>query len=124
MLLVDKDDNLQKQALFTPWSLVHFTSGWIGYIILKTLRPDCDNIRLAIIWLLIHTVYEMKDYTNTYVMNISKANTFINSVGDTISTMAGFGFGVLIKRYDPQTFFASIFVLIVTMMCMQKYGLG
>ena len=66
----DKDD-----SLFTPWSLVHFTSG----------AASCALGVSFSINFLVHAVYEMKDLQKAETVYNSK----INSVGDQFASMAG-----------------------------------
>lgn len=66
----DKDD-----SLFTPWSLVHFTSGAAACAV---------GVSFSINFL-VHAVYEMKDLQKAETVYNSK----INSVGDQFASMAG-----------------------------------
>lgn len=61
-----------------------------------------------IIWLIIHTIYEIKDILNSYYFKIKynetkpylyilfSNNSYINSIGDTIYAILGVLFGVLL----------------------------
>ena len=53
---------------------------------------------MDIVWIIIHTIYELKDMVASYVYRTNNQNGFItnnswfNSIGDTIYALAGFIF--------------------------------
>jgi hypothetical protein len=94
--LIANHDTIDSPTIVTPWSISHFLSGWLAFLILKIFIPSETNLRLGILWFILHTIYEFKDYYVTYSMKIKKYNSFINSVSDTIFAMLGFYVGVII----------------------------
>lgn len=92
------NNSIETPTLITPFSLVHlFTSATLFYII----RLYTSNTAyIVIIVLIIHTIYEFKDYYTTYINKIEiktpnyfacffKDNTIENSIGDTIFCIIG-----------------------------------
>jgi len=94
--IIGNHDHVDSPTLITPWTIAHFLSGWFAFLGFKLIFPNKTNLSLAILWFLIHTIYEFKDYYETYSMRISYTNTFVNSIGDTIFTMLGFYVGVIV----------------------------
>ena len=92
------DNSIESPTLITPFSLVHLiTSATLFYII----RLYTSNTAyIVIIVLIIHTIYELKDYYTTYINKIEiknpnyfasffSNNTIENSIGDTIFCIIG-----------------------------------
>ena len=94
-----KDD----PALFTPWSFVHVASG----VALETVLRDRVQHYLA--WaILLHTIYELKDVATPLIY----PNSLVNSVGDTLSMLLGFGISraLRINVWLGLAVYASIYI--------------
>lgn len=97
MKFVDTTDYIKTPALFTPFTIVHFYSGIIGFIVIKYLYPKMSFFNIFWLFILLHTVYEVKDllcYNEWICVNIFNScsdldNSYINSIGDTIAAMLG-----------------------------------
>jgi hypothetical protein len=116
--LMGNHDHIDSPTIITPWTISHFLAGWLAFLVLRLFFPYESNLRLAILWLILHSVYEFKDYYVTYSMQIKYTNTFINTISDTIFTMIGFYVGVIVG-YSTITMFnvgllLCIFLLIST----------
>ena len=90
-------DGRDSPILFTEWSYVHFMTGVYFFVILH--RYLKYNIKKSfIIWIILHTIYELKDMVASYVYRTNNQNGFItnnswfNSIGDTIYALSGFIF--------------------------------
>lgn len=85
--LFGKFDFVHSPALFTPWSLMHFTSG----VVSRSLLESRDRASF------LHALYESKDFFFAYVMkkglNPEKEgnvqNSWLNSIGDQIAFEIG-----------------------------------
>ena len=87
-----------EQPWFDHFSLVHFNTGLLFYCIFDTIFKLNPKTNL-IVCLIIHTLYELKDFLETYeIINLkengffriftgSPPNTLGNSIGDTIVFM-------------------------------------
>ena len=75
-------------AWLTPWSFIHFLCGVALYLLLVKL------VHYTVVWaLFVHTIYELKDVLYSYVLmpqSVETDNSFVNSIGDTISMILGF----------------------------------
>jgi len=65
-------------------------------------------IRILLINLIIHTLYEMKDYYKTYLNpnsvqqeRLTLNNSLLNSIGDTIFFIVGFLFMIYLVKWFP-----------------------
>lgn len=85
MVLFQKTDTPWKPSYFTPYSFVHFLVGAWMYTVLRLFFPDSNSIKLLLIWMAIHTIYEYKD-----ACKVGTYNSKQNSVGDTIAAVLGF----------------------------------
>jgi hypothetical protein len=94
-------ENLLKGPLFDKFLITHIYSGIVTFGILS--KFNLSNKQKIIIGLIIHTIYEIKDFltnynliNNTFIYkNLrflfgSPPNTLINSIGDTIGFVIGF----------------------------------
>ena len=93
-----KNNNIENPTLLTPFSLVHLVSGITLFILLSLYTKNRIVIIIGV--LIIHTIYEFKDYYTTYINKIRFKkdnyfseffidNTVINSIGDTIACIIG-----------------------------------
>ena len=109
MLLISLSETSKKGAFTTPWTFLHFYSGFLfslvtfGYTKLKAKKS-------FIIYSLLHFIYECKDFYLTYLTNIKftknnnfygfldNNNTILNSIGDQIFGMIGWYTGYLLFK--------------------------
>ncbi len=118
VLLYNNSDTINKKALFTYWSLLHFIYGGLMYLFLKYSLKIKSVYNSFIIMIIIHTIYEMKDlkyYLEKNVkLNWTNNNSIINSIGDTISSIIGFYFIIYFEtKYNIKYFiFISIIIFI------------
>lgn len=95
-LYKDKADTVEEPSFADPWSLnSHYTSGVMAGFITNVFFPRSNRIALLWLWLLIHTVYEIKDYYVAYIMQPlytpeKRYNSAVNGVGDTFAAVLGF----------------------------------
>ena len=93
MIFYAFEDTIQKPAIITPWSIVHFLAGVVLYCYAKYLCKGLSSLNAVLVMLFIHTVYEIKDLM-MYIGFTSKNNYFTNnsltnSIGDTIFALLG-----------------------------------
>ena len=116
--LFSLSDSEHKSALFTPWSLVHVWSSITLYLLFNIY---VSNKLSLILTLIIHTLYEYRDFTSTYNIKLSMEsshNSLFNSVGDTICCILGI-FIIMwmdIKGTKNKVLFLLIFYLINSLM--------
>ena len=89
------DDSINNAVLFTPWSLIHFLSGYTGmnYVNYFKINKDLG----VVILLIIHTIYEIKDWYFSYMYKgpqnaftkWSSDNSLYNCFADTIVFILG-----------------------------------
>ena len=97
MKIVGSTDYIKTPALFTPFTVVHFYAGVVGYILIKYLYPKISLFNAFWILVFFHTLYEIKDllcYNEWICVNVFNScsdldNSYINSIGDTIAAMLG-----------------------------------
>ena len=101
-MLIAVSENINKIALFTPWTIIHIYSSMIGYFILNLYT---DNIIYKIIIIsILHFLYECKDYYFAYIKKYKKNDksykgSLLNSVGDTIGSFIGIYIAIKINSY-------------------------
>jgi len=86
-----EDDSVKTPCMITPFFLLHVVGGYWLACVIKTLFPSVKNVLLWVI--ILHTVYEIKDYYVSYVLkynNIYTNNSLWNSIGDTIAAVIGY----------------------------------
>lgn len=103
-------ENVKSPAFITPWSLIHILSGMLFYSWMSLLFPYISIYALVIMWLLIHTVYEFKDWYVSYVQGKGN-NSLWNSLGDELCGMLGFALGYLIIGHPVNYQLLIIFTL-------------
>ena len=99
MSLLSISDAINNPTWFTPWSFMHFMSGFVSYAIIKIIFPNTSLLDKFLIWMCIHTIYEIKDICKAYLDydgSFWSNNSFINSLGDTICAAFGFIIGYIV----------------------------
>lgn len=101
-------DSSTNPALFSPWSLMHFLSGFYMYAVVALYINNTSTINNFYIMMIVHTIYELKDLYITYFALVKpndvslggliSNSSLYNSVGDTISAMLGWYFGYLLHK--------------------------
>jgi hypothetical protein len=113
VLLFGLNDTIQKNALITPWSIIHFLGGYMfsvyGIHVFKI-----SIMKSFWIGFILHTIYEIKDlscyFLNCHDKSLWNNNSWINSIMDTIFFIVGF---FLILIIDANNFnYIIIFTLI------------
>lgn len=102
--IYNEKDNKSKPALFTPWSIIHLLSG-------AALEGIFRNRKYSFIYaLVIHTIYEIKDFILTY-SSINEQNTLTNSIGDTIAMIFGFLISNIFLYKIPVHYLMTIYII-------------
>ena len=78
-------DTEKSNSFYTPWSLVHLFAGMVLYFFFNIYFKPKISLILSLV---IHTIYEIRDYYKTYHLKKAK-NSLFNSVGDTVSCLIG-----------------------------------
>ena len=122
MNLFSNIDTYKDPKFMYIYSYGHLIFGTIAYFILhKILKYTL--YKSFIIWLVLHTIYEIKDYYHTYIKEYTvrpnrsnkisgffhSDNSLYNSIGDTVYTLIGFFIGVVIKDKLLQLMLLTIF---------------
>jgi len=86
-----EDDTINDPCLVTPFFIIHLLAGiWLTSL-LKTFFPSIKNVLIWVV--LLHTVYEIKDFYVSYILKyntIYTNNSWCNSIGDTIAVIIGY----------------------------------
>ena len=114
----------KEQSWFDEFSIVHFNTGLLFYGVFDTIFNLSPRTNL-ILCLVIHTLYELKDFLETYeIINFKKngffriftgspPNTLGNSIGDTIVFMLGiYLYRYLAQDIDFQWYHLTIFIFL------------
>lgn len=121
MKILSLSDTRQNVGIITPWSLIHYLAGLNGYFLFNKL--NVKDIHVYIILIILHTMYELKDYILSYYLNLNTEwgnNSVVNSVTDTIFFLLGIITAKKIEYNDliPITSFITFLYFIFN----QKYG--
>ena len=122
--LISLIDSTKSCAYFTPFSFIHFLSGMSLNLGIRFLFP---KLRYKFyLSLAIHTIYECKDMTYTYILkkrDYHKDNTFANCIGDTISFI--FGYYIANKlNYNKKVFGSCLVAYILFAIIFYYFKLG
>lgn len=106
-----EDDLVKHPCIITPFFVVHAAAGfWLASLII-TFFPSLK--KQTLIWvILLHTLYEIKDFYVAYVINsnnIYANNSLLNSIGDTIAAILGY----YIYKQAPLSFVWSTIIYII-----------
>lgn len=90
--LMGETDTRERPAIITDWGLIHLLAGALIYLYTKYIYKNISITNAFIIFIIIHTIYELKDlkYYLTNDCGYWNNNSVINSIGDTIFAMVGF----------------------------------
>lgn len=85
-------DSVNKNALLTGFSFIHFLFGVYAAILMKYFKQS--NLRIIVVVSIIHLLYEVKDYHlayNTDMLEINgwNDNSFANSIADQLCATIG-----------------------------------
>lgn len=118
--LLLENDNMDSPKFITVCSFSHFFWGFIFLIVMKHLYSKMSFIFIFFLYLVIHTIYEIKDTlcyfginiisnkeSNNYFMN----NSYLNSIGDTIFALLGVYTGSLYLK-NKNNIYLQIFIFI------------
>lgn len=92
-------------SLYTPFTIIHFLYGMISFVILRWLIPHAPIIYDFALMIILHTIYEARD-----VSKIDSKNSWLNSLGDTIAAI--FGFGIMALLF-PNRKFGIVDILVI-----------
>lgn len=136
-----KEDNQTTHALLTPWSFLHLLSGIVFTIISLSLYQTFSTVSLLITGLMIHTIYELKDYyyshiaisrmkqlphsietqfnqfANDYAISkygksLFDYNSIWNGIGDTLVFIIGMILAFVFMTHYPQQITISMIILL------------
>lgn len=111
-------ESIQKPALLTTWSLIHFWTGIQTAILFKYYNlPDKTNLIISFI---IHSIYEFNDYYQShinkkYIKDDLSSNSIQNSIGDAIVNLFGIIIFLKFSKQKPtkQLLTSSIIITIL-----------
>ena len=132
----NKQDSIQKPALFTPASVLHFVVGIWFYSILKYYKYTIGQTYFFSI--IVHTLYELQDLTCNnkelckYFFDISdidssywKNNSIYNSIGDTLTFILGIIYGQLFfPKVTSEIIKNTTLLVILIFFTIQNFKLG
>lgn len=90
--LFSLSDDKINNSLVTPYSLIHFLTGFLAYFI-TTITLKMDVVSGGIIWFIVHGLYEIGDYHKSYTLQQNDywgSSSSVNSVLDQFIAMLGF----------------------------------
>lgn len=114
-----KNEN-EFDCFFTPWSIVHFYSGY--FLMLACQTFGLSYFHSFLVSNIIHLIYEIKDYYITYHVRSAQTprsyqvdwnyNTLFNSIGDQLSCILGMLLYIFIREtYDiPEVSYGTLLI--------------
>ena len=105
-------DSKKDVTLITPWSFIHSYSGFIFYLTLKYLYPEFSLLKIFILLIIVHTIYEIKDLLSYFNIKVSSEkwsdNSYMNSIFDTIFALIGFFVAYYVNNNYKNFYFINI----------------
>lgn len=97
--LIKNNDGIDNATLITPWSFIHLFSGFVGILSINYFNIN-DYVGIILL-IIIHTLYEAKDFYFSYlykgpktsISEWSSKNSIFNSLGDTLFFIIGIYLG-------------------------------
>lgn len=113
-------DSMKTPKFFTLCSFAHFFFGFIFFIFMNYYNSKLSFNLILILFLIIHTVYEIKDtlcyfgvnFFNNNKINYFMDNSYLNSIGDTIFGLLGVYIASLYLK-DKKNIYLKIIIFIV-----------
>ena len=115
------EDTTKNPRFIDIHTLSHFLSGVFFFGIIMILNINITNGFL--IWLIIHSLYELKDLYFTFIYKIKPGqnrffgfvsnNSFYNTISDTLFSVLGFYFSILLFSNNLNTTLRKIIFLIL-----------
>ena len=115
------EDTTKNPRFIDIHTLSHFLSGVFFFGIIMILNINITTGFL--IWLVIHSLYELKDMYNTFILKIKPGenrffgfvsnNSFYNTISDTLFSALGFYFSILLFSNNLTTNIRKIIFLIL-----------
>lgn len=126
VLLFSLEDTIQKNALITPWSIVHLLTGYLFSVYGINVFKFSFN-KAFLIGLILHTIYEIKDLSCYFINCDNKSqwhnNSWINSIKDTIFFIIGFFLILKINIHNNFTIFVFTLLFFVIVIMFIFYSL-
>ena len=105
-------DSKKDVTLITPWSFIHAYSGFMFYLTLKYLYPEFSLLKIFILLIIVHTIYEIKDLLSYFNIKVSSEkwsdNSYMNSIFDTIFALIGFFVAYYVNNNSKNFYFINI----------------
>ncbi len=122
-------DTYHKPKFLDIYFYNHLIIGTLAYFVLHKMFKFSINKSL-IIWIIVHTIYEIKDFYSTYIKKYKvrptrdnklngffhSDNSFINSIGDTIAAIIGFYLLYFIKNKSLRLVFLVLVIIYIIYM--------
>jgi len=112
MNIFGMSDSKKDVTLITPWSFIHSYSGFIFYLTLKYLYPEFSLLKIFILLIIVHTIYEIKDLLSYFNIKVSSEkwsdNSYMNSIFDTIFALIGFFVAYYVNNNSKNFYFINI----------------
>ena len=130
MKFFNTSDSVNDPSLITVWSSMHF---WIGIQIAILFKyynlSDKTNLIISFI---IHTIYELNDYYQSYISKKYKSDaedsdSLINCIGDTIVNLFGIILYLQTSKQKPSkntVIVSLIFTIVLFHILVYYYGGG